>query len=173
MEITNILEQLKQERDKLSTAIAALEGHETGNSKRGRRPGRKSKVAATVLHLVLRNQDVKSARCQQPRRRGFQNLQKLDGRRLRRLEGIRYKSLCSPLSEERDRIENSIIALEGPGRGRRRVGRKPANGRRGLSAAAKKRISQAAKARWAKAKKGRQKSALIICETPAIYSGVA
>jgi hypothetical protein len=49
MEIMNILEQLKQERDKLSTAIAALEGRETGNSRRGRRPGRKSKVAATAL----------------------------------------------------------------------------------------------------------------------------
>ena len=65
-------------------------------------------------------------------------------------------NILQDLGEERDRIENAIVALEGSGRGRRRVGRKPANGRRGrrrLSAAAKKRISQAAKARWAKAKK--------------------
>lgn len=67
------------------------------------------------------------------------------------------ESVLQELRNERDRIDNAIIALEASGgRGRRRVGRKPANSRRGrrrLGARAKKRISDAAKARWAKAKK--------------------
>jgi hypothetical protein len=44
MDINNILEQLKQERDRISAAIAALEGHSEGNGRRGRRPGRKQKT---------------------------------------------------------------------------------------------------------------------------------
>jgi len=67
------------------------------------------------------------------------------------------ESILQELRNERDRIESALIVFEGPSDwGRRSVGRKPDNGRRGrrrLSAAAKKRISEAAKARWAKAKK--------------------
>lgn len=44
MDINVILEQLKQERDRISGAIAALEGHSGGTGRRGRRPGR-SKTA--------------------------------------------------------------------------------------------------------------------------------
>ncbi len=50
MDITNILQELKGQRDRISSAIAALEGHATGNGRRGRRPGPKpkaAKVAAT------------------------------------------------------------------------------------------------------------------------------
>jgi hypothetical protein len=43
MDTNSILEQLKQERDRISGAIAALEGH-SGGSRRGRRPGRKQKT---------------------------------------------------------------------------------------------------------------------------------
>jgi hypothetical protein len=50
MDIHNMVEQLKQERDRLSGAIAALEGLDTGTGKQGRRRGpkpRTAKVAAT------------------------------------------------------------------------------------------------------------------------------
>jgi len=77
-------------------------------------------------------------------------------------------NILNDLREQRDRINNAIIALErtvGNGRRGRRPGRPQAvattNGRRGrrrLSAAAKKRISEAAKARWAKAKKAGKSS---------------
>ena len=71
-------------------------------------------------------------------------------------------NILNDLREERERINNAIIALEGAvGNGRR--GRRPGpqaaaatNGRRSrrtMSAAARRRISEAAKARWAKAKK--------------------
>jgi len=48
MNTNDILQELKQERDRLSAAIAALEGHATGNGRRGRRPGKPktAKIAA-------------------------------------------------------------------------------------------------------------------------------
>lgn len=71
-------------------------------------------------------------------------------------------NILNDLREQRERINNAIVALEGAvGNGRR--GRRPGpqaaaatNGRRGrrtMSAAARKKISDAAKRRWAKAKK--------------------
>jgi hypothetical protein len=50
MDINGIVEQLKQERDRLSGAIDALQGHATSTVRRGRRPGprpKTGKVAAT------------------------------------------------------------------------------------------------------------------------------
>jgi len=42
MNISQILVSLKQQRDQISGAIAALEGHAVGNGRRGRRPGPKA-----------------------------------------------------------------------------------------------------------------------------------
>jgi hypothetical protein len=50
MDTNSILEELKRQRDRISSAIAALEGHATGNGRRGHRRGPKpksAKVAAT------------------------------------------------------------------------------------------------------------------------------
>jgi hypothetical protein len=44
MDTSAIVEQLKQERGRISEAIAALEGHSGGNGRRSRRPGRKQKT---------------------------------------------------------------------------------------------------------------------------------
>jgi hypothetical protein len=44
MDTNDILAQLKQERNRISGAIAALEGHSGGNGRRGRRPGRPKKT---------------------------------------------------------------------------------------------------------------------------------
>ena len=44
MDINTIVEQLKQERDRISGAIDALQGHATSTVRRGRRPGPKPKT---------------------------------------------------------------------------------------------------------------------------------
>jgi hypothetical protein len=73
------------------------------------------------------------------------------------------QQIIAALSEERDRLEQAISALEGGG-GRGRRGRRPGpvpagpgrgrgRRRRRLSAAAKQRISEMMKKRWAERKK--------------------
>jgi len=67
------------------------------------------------------------------------------------------EDILSLLIAERDKLNRAIAALKGVGRGGRRPGRPPkaAGGRKGMSAAARKRQSQRMKAYWAARRKGK------------------